>query len=227
MRKRTKPRVVWLPKDQTFSLANTTNVLSGIITVAGGAVGATATTGLIPVVIDIPGTAIGGLDTLSDIENSGYRLRRIVGKCFLSINQVSNNDAAGLWLIAAAFIILKVDSAGTPLDTTVAAYDLFSIDNDDSPWIWRREWILQNTASASAEDWPHTNAEYGSVADGPHIDQKTARIVSQNERLFFVASVINLEAGSGQVNDNIHFRVTPRVLASLRTSSGNRRNASR
>lgn len=200
------------------------------LTATGGAADTGRLTALLPVVIDFPGTPIGGLDTLSDIENSGYRLRRIVGKIFIGIRQTTVSTAAGVWLCAAGFIILKTDSVGTPLDATLTQYDHFAVDNDDSPWIWRREWFLQDGGATGGIDdgsYPFSNCEYGSASDGPHIDQKTARIVTQNERLFFVVTVTNIGAGSNQDPTDFDIVCTPRVLASMRTSSGNRRNASR
>lgn len=80
------------------------------------------------------------------------------------------------------------------------------------PWIWQRSWILGwreylrpglGFASAVNVDitgigwssgpitpvfgsiYPQSNCGYNSVADGPHIDAKTARRVRQEERLFF------------------------------------------
>jgi len=232
LRRRRKPKVVWLPKDVGSTIENS-NIIALEITSAGGAIDDGRITTITPVVIDFPGTPIGGIDTLSDIENSGYRLRRIVGKCFFGIRgKAADNGDAATWLCAAAFIVLKVDSSGVPLDSTLTAYDIFAVDNDDSPWIWKREWILQSSIditdpSVHATQYPRSNTAYGSVQDGPHIDQKTARLIQQNERLFFVTTVTNIDVGDGQKTNVFDVFCTPRVLASMRTSSGNRRNASR
>jgi hypothetical protein len=235
MRRRTKPKVAWLPKDPGAVLltnSDTKNVVS--LRFDFGPAGTNETiTGIAPVVFDqthFPDGS-GGVNSLADIESSGYRLRRIVGKCFVSVVQGEPGSTAPfLLLCGGAFIVLRTDDTGQPAQA-LSTYDLFEIGNDDSPWIWRREWILQDGASLGAqgpitEDWPFTNAEYGSVADGPHIDQKTARVIGQDERLFFVASVMNL----GPPREGIaiiNYRITPRILASMRTSVGNRRNASR
>lgn len=233
MRRRTKPRVVWLPKDVGSTLQNT-NIINEVFTIsAGAAPGDTVIDGGVSVVIDFPAVPTGGVDTLSDVENSGYRLRRIVGKCFVGIEQSTQTDSGAIYLVACGFLIVRCDQAGAALDPTFAQYSHFPADNDDIPWIWKREWIVQDlTAStggtfAKAQRYPTNNASYGSVSDGPHIDQKTARIVSQNERLFFITSVINLAGGVNQATNDIRVICTPRVLASMRTSSGNRRNASR
>lgn len=235
MRRKTKPRVAWLPHTNANTIlfsaphpAGSSNVIEFVIAASGAAKG-NVVTGIVPIVIDAaqnPGVAT---TSLADIEDSGYRLRRIVGKCFVSVVQDNQNAGGpGLLLVAAAFIILRVDASGAPLQASFLQYDLFDIENDDNPWIWRREWILQDGTSNVIVDFPHTNAEYGSNADGPHIDQKTARIIMSDERLFLVASVMNLtaEAQVGGQTDVI-FNVTTRVLASMKTTLGNRRNASR
>lgn len=239
MRRKTRPRVVWFPHTNANTLRFDDNTFSNVIelelTTSGATVGNTVT-GFAPVIIDENADVQAGPTTLSDIENSGYRLRRIVGKCFVAKQQIAD-DGGALLLAAAAFIILKVNPVGQPNagepaggSFNVENLNLFRIENDDAPYIWRREWMLQNslaTGNTTSADYPHTNSEYGSAADGPHIDQKTARIVGQDERLFFVCSVMNLNLGAAQTDNNTFFHVTTRVLGSMRTSLGNRRNASR
>jgi len=233
MRRKTKPRVAWLPHTSAntiqFSDPHTpgfSNVIEFIIGASGLALG-NSVTAAIPIVIDAAQDAQTATTSLSDIQNSGYRLRRIVGKCHVASAQQATNGPA-LNIVAGAFIILRVDELGDPVQG-LENYDLFDIENDDSPWIWRREWILKNSDGlAVLGDYPHTNAEYGSAADGPHIDQKTARIIMSDERLFFVASVMNLTSGvAAQDVQNHIFHLTVRVLASMKTTLGNRRNATR
>jgi len=230
MRRRTKPKVVWLPKDGRFTIGDS-NVISAILEV-GGALG-NVVTGIVSVVIDEPQSELVATTTLSDVENSGYRLRRIVGKCFVGVDQAGDTDGPPAVLVAAAFIVLRCDENGDPISTNISNYDLFRLTNDDSPWIWRREWILsQGTATITGGDlkldYPFTNAEYGSVADGPHIDQKTARLISNNERLFFVISAMPAVVGTNDQDVTaVQIHLTPRVLVSMRNNLGNRRNATR
>lgn len=78
------------------------------------------------------------------------------------------------------------------------------------PWIWRRSWILGSPVlkefrashyySGSSNtmingvglysDLPSTNAGYGSVLDGPHIDAKSKRRVGNDDRLWFSAAAL-------------------------------------
>jgi len=235
VRRKTKPRVAWLPHDNSNAVAFSaphpagfSNVIEFVVAGSGAAQG-NVVTGIVPIVIDNGQSPNTATTSLADIEDSGYRLRRIVGKCFVSAVQDNQNAGGpGLLLVAGAFIILRTDASGAPLQASLVQYDLFDIENDDNPWIWRREWIIQDGTSNILEDFPHTNAEYGSNADGPHIDQKTARVIMSDERLFFVCSVMNLTAESqvgGQTD--VIVRLTTRVLASMKSTLGNRRNASR
>jgi len=234
-KRRTKPRVAWLPHTDTAAIINPdnnrgTNVIDFEIDVSSAVPFGGIVTAAVPVVIDDKQDPLNATTTLADIEDSGYRLRRIVGKCFVGVSQQAAQDP-GLYLIAAAFIILRVSeqNGSVPLAANLDNYNLFDTRNDDSPWIWRREWILQNALRTTKvnKDYPLTNAEYGSGPDGPHIDQKTARVVMSDERLFFVASVMPLAGGDEQIDGHVGFILTTRVLASMRTTLGNRRNASR
>jgi len=80
-------------------------------------------------------------------------------------------------------------------------------DTIREPWLWRRQWILGNNrlldhlrtngfTNSGAIDpiWAHaalppTTANYGSVADGPHIDAKTRRKVGNDDRLWWAQSI--------------------------------------
>jgi len=234
MRKKTKPRVAWLPHTDTATIIfpgnnRGSNVIDFDLDISGGS---DPVTGVVPVVIDGQQDPLASTTSLADIEDSGYRLRRIVGKCFASYDQ-NTDGSPGAILLGAAFIILRISeqNGNVPLAANLDNYNLFDVRQDDSPWIWRREWILSNSTSTanltSLFDYPHTTAEYGSAVDGPHIDQKTARIVMSDERLFFVATAMPLTGGAEQVENTCRIVLTTRVLASMRTSLGNRRNASR
>lgn len=92
MRRKTKPRVVWLPNTNANSFGAFGRSTSQTFVVdnpstAPGAV----TVGEIPIVIDSQDDALDPATSLSDIENSGYRLRRIVGKIVILTDQ--SNDA--------------------------------------------------------------------------------------------------------------------------------------
>jgi len=224
--KRRAPRVVWLPNENAFQLGNTANASTLIQDVGPGAIGLEGLV-VIPLVFDQPFAGSAGT-SLSDIENSGYRLRRIVGKIYASVEQLEQADA-GAALCTAGIIVLRTSETGVATNPSISPQGL---DNIDAPWIWRRTWILANGSSTQAftnyvDSAPFSNFEGGpSALDGPHVDQKTARIVSREERLHLVLSVMQIHTA---LTEAIHVQWIWdfRVLASMRTTSGNRRNAVR
>lgn len=242
MRKRRKPRVVWLPIDRSNRLgvsgdataptATSLGVVS--LTVPGGT--GNSTTAIVGVVADSPLqiALTGALNSLADVESSGYRLRRIVGKIFCDTIQ---DDEAGRpisVIVTVGFIILRCHSDGTPLGIFGGlgqeGYAATTLENISDPWIWRRSWRLGNVPLAGstpgAAIWPETNATAAGTFDGPHIDAKTARIVGPEERLFMVATGTGVE-GNSQFQASATIITDLRVLASMRSNVGNRRNASR
>jgi len=70
----------------------------------------------------------------------------------------------------------------------------------------------------------------GGNFDGPHVDQKTARIVGPEERLYLDVTATVLSQVSSTTNE-VPFTLACitdlRILGTLRTNAGNRRNASR
>lgn len=245
MVKRRRPRVVWLPVARANRINVTGDAISGDQNAGFRFALEVPTldlplgvTGLIPIVADNPTNVAltGGINTLSDVENSGYRLRRIVGKVYVSAAQFSSTQSWSHALITLGFIILRVRPDGTPLNLIFDAYAPQAIDAVADPWIWRRTYALGNNAATIAKGvlgqnfafWPESNTTAGSALDGPHIDQKTARLVTQEERLFLVAQGVALDTVAQQTQTTtVDIVGEVRVLASMRTTSGNRRNASR
>lgn len=236
MARRTKrPRVVWLPPTNLTSVGQRAQI--GFQTFFVDAVGATGASavGEIPLVIDdAPDIATLAPLSLSDVENSGYRLRRVVGKIWCGVDQDADVNSGRIGIVTAGLIIRKVDPTtqiSNAFNVGENAVSPAFIESWSDPWIWRRSWLLYNNANPSAADGegPVTNIEYGSVMDGPHVDAKTARIVGPEERLFLDVSVVVLVDGAEPVDRPISVRCTTdlRALASMRVTSGNRRNASR
>lgn len=251
MRKRRKAKVVWLPCDLNNRLgvapavATDSNSSSNIIKVfTAPPLGDPSITEEIPIVKDFAGGA-GGLtakqdSTLSDIEESGYRLRRIVGKLVFQhiqdVEAVANGES--ICLVTAGFIIRRVDQDGRSLaeDAGLSTQcNVASLDNIMDPWIWRRSWVLANsTAAAVTLDpnvvaFPPSNvAGYGAgIFDSAHIDAKTARVVGPTERLCLDVTIEGINGSAQGAPGAVLLIGDLRVLGSLRSNSGNRRNASR
>lgn len=250
-RTRRKARVVWLPADINNRLGkaplpadNAATDSSIIIKVfTANPLGDPPTNEEIPIVLDQQAGTIGSTQaaltdkTLADVEQSGYRLRRIVGKLFFSADQ-DTGAALGdpvTWIVTAGFIIRRVAADGSSVASIASGasgllLSTQTLDNLADPWIWRRSWILSNAAGPSLDhtNFPNVNnIQTGSALDGPHVDQKTARVVGPEERLFLSVTVAgingNAEAGPGA----ILLVGDLRVLASMRSSVGNRRNSTR
>lgn len=248
-RRTRRPKVVWLPVDRDNRLGEPSAATVGTasshfqfqIAPPDGAIGSTGS-GAIPLVGDSPQiNALAGssVASLADFEGSAYRLRRVVGKIYAAISQVDlGAGAADTMILTVGLIVLRCDPEGIPLVNvanvvTAVHYNPSAMDNISDPWIWRRSWMLTNAVQVVANSpfhaiFPPTNASgFGSgISDGPHVDAKTARIIGNEERLFLVATATNAN-GDGQPVNDIILTGDLRVLASMRSSQGNRRNASR
>jgi len=248
--KRRKPKVLWLPvvgNDLSSSEGdNFGNGPSGILTVPNDG---TIAFDAVPVTFDYsdpPSVEQGVFDrSLQDIaQGNAYRLRRIVGKFFAGATPaISNPTVVGTVDLAAGFIVNRTDDSGNLVAaSTLAPQDCSPLAQDASqdPWIWRRRWALTPLPQAYTSDslsgvlavlngapqYPQTTMEFGSVADGGHIDQKTARVIANQERLFFWVAA---RQGNNQSfpSVDLEWLLDIRILASLRFNQGNRRNASR
>lgn len=236
--RRRKPQVAWLPvlgqgQDSSFSY------IASSMGIAASGVVSTSIHSLVP---DYPAESVQTVqaESLADYQESGYRLRRVVGKFFCSMDNSIGVEGVTIYpegaLIAAGLIVLKVDSTnGAPLmAATPSHYSPLARDNVRDPWIWRRTWVLGNDFADGGQVhtgvglFPYTNADYGSAWDGPHIDQKTARRVSAEERLFLVVSNSALQNGLAPNTAGVlRYAYEARYLTSPLRVMGNRRNASR
>jgi len=251
MRRRKRARVVWLPVDINNRLGRAPNPAS-----AGGdsshfikaftlnPLGDDPITEEIPLVLDQQTASIGGTTailtdkTLADVESSGYRLRRIVGKLFFGIGQTTDRQLGDVTsgIVTAGLIIRRTAPNGDSVASVAGGangtlLNVASLDNIADPWIWRRSWMLSNLLDPQNTDnliFPlSSNILCGSALDGPHIDQKTARIVGPEERLYLSVTCSGID-GNSQTEPLLVILVGDlRILASMRSSVGNRRNATR
>lgn len=257
MRRKRRPTVNWLPVQGVQPDPNTVDVkINGTtfaIAVLGSPAGGGITTAFLPLTFDNPAQqrfnaleAIAGGNvrpSLKDyIQGSGYRLRRIVGKISAqhrsSPGQPPATSPPGC-LFCLAFIVLKVDpETGDPLHSAVInEYSPLLAQNVEDPWIWRRVWHLGSGSQGDGSDTdllfgfaPDTTRLYGGGNnDGPHIDQKTARKVGPDERLFAVFSTKALALLTNYTNDSLVAGYLDwRLLGSVvNSASSNRGHASR
>jgi len=256
--RRRKPRVVWLPTfgHATSAFGEVAGGAAGISgqlnfdtdEVIYDAFPITFDQSKDPALVVTDTVTIGATfaPSLHDIVSGNeYRLRRIVGKIFCGVTSDETDDPAqqsALADVAVGFIVVRTDDDGAPT-TDFTEVNPLQHQSMEDPWIWRRRWILNPYGNVRQVDlannalnlpgfhmYPGTNAGYGSVMDGPHIDQKTARVIHHQERLFCVIACRQWTWGGDQQNAGMQlsYLLDYRLLASLRPgSSGNRRNASR
>lgn len=251
-RKRRKPRVVWLPPEGTIIHSSLVpgDQYGGDFFIGQLLLGANHNpTVEFPLVVDnVDRTALAG--TFADWQGSslalandvGYRLRRIVGKIHIGVGSTTvavPPTKSQAILATAAIIVRRTNTAGFAL-ATASELSTQTISNWRDPWIFRRSWFLGTGTFALANDihnaldvFPKNNVTGygGGNADSAHVDQKTARRLGPEERLFLDVSFITSLQLDGQdeteesVNIAIHHDL--RCLGTLSMNSGNRRNASR
>lgn len=246
MRRKTKPRVVWLPPDPNnrVSFAGA----GGEITTTDAAIPGRASLGLaagapgtfngkiVPVVGDHTQAGdyiIGSTQdshTFADLFSNGYRLRRICGHIWPFLVQRPGNVGTN-YVVTCGFQVMSVNESGLPANGEEGVIDSYA--TQENPWIWRRSWVLTNYASDTAVAGGATYGEAGpsqggfSVREGSIVDQKTARRIGPDQRLFMCwqATLIDVAAEEGGV---LELFWNYRVLASLLTvPAGNRRNSTR
>lgn len=186
--------------------------------------------------------------TLHDIiTGNEWRLRRLVGKCFIWTSSANRGATVSPALdVAVGFIVCKTYDDGFPL-TDFSEVNPLSQESMEDPWIWRRRWLLHpygeigsraivdqgNSDRRDSPEWwgfPASNVSYGSVADGPHVDAKSQRVIHRSERLFVVLAARRLyNGGAVAIQDTrVDMLLDYRILGSLKGSSyGNRGNTSR
>lgn len=155
-----------------------------------------------------------------------YVLKRIVGNIhvqFVPQRQASDDPSSPFAAyVVAGFFVARAEHDQTDLPIGAVGtnardnYSPFLANNMREPWIWRRSWILGNQAQKEANiaaaranlainpsavtgaawNFPGSNAEYGDIRQGCHIDAKTGRRIGNDDRLFFAISVVQYPIGS-------------------------------
>lgn len=177
---------------------------------------------------------------LNQTNRFGYKLVRIVGDIFFMVGQnAAQATVVPSVLIRAGIIVRRTDEDGQPAVATTSQ-DVGSIQNEQDPWVWSRSWVLSPAGSRPTtgsdiviSEAPATNIDYG-TKHHIAIDQKTARRVSSEERLFLTVTAwelpLNQTSALGNTTDSnvfIYGLMPYRVLGRVFTNAGNRRNASR
>lgn len=237
-RRTRRPRVQWLPPAMGNSLGENSGI-SRVSILPTGDVGAVDVVEAPIVIQEVDPTGTG--ESLADIVNSGYRLRRIVGKIWVNAAFVPGEQGLAepsRLLVTCGIIVRRTDpTSGISLaqvadNNTGLQISPQTNTNWGDPWIWRRSWLLSNPEMeliATLKDQVTNNWGHGPAAvDGPHVDQKTARIIGPEEGLFLSASAMIVTVGSDLENPvPVEVMWDLRALGTMRSTSGNRGNSSR
>lgn len=220
--KRKRPAVTWLPTNHLEVTTTGQAPVTGTgLTLVGGATGGDHKCVVFAPFDDLQYDAQGGSfpgDTALALGGE-YFLRRIVGKADISI--LSGGSATAFALVALGFFIARVDGQGgggvqpTTYDITFD-YSPLAQQNQRMPWIWRRTWLLEQIPGVGQSEtlYPASTSRYGSVLDGPHIDQKTKRRVANDERLFGALACYTMSSTDEPYGVNLLLDL--RAVASLR-----------
>lgn len=198
----------------------------------------------------------GGQQTLHDIvAGQEWKLLRVVGKAHLAYGGVWSSGEEALHSplateVALGLIVLRTDEEGN-LETDIEEHNPLAQEAADDPWVWRRKWILGNSTFHEGnsvplsnpspqeqanffitKNWPCNTELMGSVADGPHIDQKTRRRIGREERLYWMIATrmwdpANLWPGAFNAPGFVTYNIDNRFVGRLSSRMGNRNNASR
>lgn len=254
-RRRRKPRVVWLQNTGTelgtgraadpYDNASATEFF-GQVNLTGGTVIS------IPLVLDVSpkrefvGSTLPNLDNTGLNQNIeyGYRLRRIVGKYALAFRTINTQAPSfpGVWAKIAVMVRKVTENTGAPM-APVGSQDSTRLNQVSDPWVWQRNHYFRSLNSAGLNpladelnqiftQFQNSTQEVGGTKDGPAFDIKTARRVGPEERLFMEISLQGLPldaeaAVDGNDNTFMYFICDYRVLGTVLTNVGNRKNASR
>lgn len=166
------------------------------------------------------------------------------------------NTAVPACKLGIGLMVRKVQGQASNTSGNVGVLDR---DDATDPWIWRRTWLLGQDATVCKNAFfpgiltsldpvilapiggvvtkeqyafsmfPQTNARYGSVMDGPHVDAKTNRIIGPDERLFlhFATKALPIQPQpTYQDNSSVIGTFDLRLLGHIMRTT-NRRHASR
>lgn len=164
-----------------------------------------------------------------------YIIERIVGKIFLAAGLGAATAPAATLVGAGMFVGRANDEqSGGGVDTPVGSASVAELNQNYSPlhedvirepWLWRRTWVLGGNATSVTNGGfsfaPLTNAFYGSVQDGPHIDAKSVRRIGNDERLWFAVSTVSIiNQGALGTQTTVTGYLDLRVLGALRKARG-------
>lgn len=175
-----------------------------------------------------PGNQTFQTASLRDLtEGQDYVVERIVGKFWAQADQftVQETEATSLrMLLKAGIAVVPVDDDGNlSLDTD--SMSPFRANNVQQSWMWQRSWILNNnfvdTLAGDSLVGPTSTHEYGSVHEGGHLDVKSVRRLTRDQRLVMIVEATTVDQGGtdepvARFDGRIRYGYDIRVLGAMR-----------
>lgn len=169
---------------------------------------------IFPVIPDPPpdGTdAADGGSPLNFIIGNEWFCERIAGSIFVGFRTPDTGEVRPRSvLVTAGFFVARANDQGsgggvdTPIGSASADernsnYSPMHVDAIREPWMFRRSWMLGGAPDIAQafSFFPTSNAFYGDVRSGTHIDVKSVRRIGQDDRLFFAVSTVALGPRTG------------------------------
>lgn len=198
-RRKRRSQGTWLPTlGEGVGEENTANIVTGLDSDFDVEDNGVLTTRIHELTMDQPREDIDVSTPLADIIGSEYFLKRIVGKLLVTMADpaAATSPFFTQVIVGAGFFVARAEAAEVnfPIGASIGSaadvnknYSPLEANTMREPWIWRRVWILESRPLGISETphWPRSNTQYGSVLDGPHIDAKTKRRITNDDRLWF------------------------------------------
>jgi len=122
-----------------------------------------------------------------------YLIKRIVGQIFVGVQSVAGTPDTAIVNVGAGLFVERGDVGGTTL--VAGAYDvkwdpLNFANSYASRFLWTRSWLLSPGGDPveGFSQWPQTNAEYGDIRSGCHVDCKSKARIDYTSNLFLIYS---------------------------------------
>lgn len=222
MRRRRKTRYTWFPLVGSAANVEGTssfNQLKALFSPPGNGEPVVA---IAPLVTDVPleGTDISSGNTLGQILGNEYFLKRIVGRCWVSVRQLADDPPVVInpktFLIGAGMFVARANDSASgggenqPVGSASAQerldnYSTLSLDTVREPWFWERKWVLNTGQGPQPQIASTSPIHFGNQFDTPtsnimltgmngaHFDAKTARRIRQDERIWLSLSVRTID----------------------------------
>jgi len=191
----------------------------------------------LPVKPDAQPVGPGG-STLSDVVGNEYVVERMVGNHYAGV--ISSDSSTGAQqilgvMVGLGFFVARADD--TNQNQPIGGqenYQVFRIDNQREPWMFRRTWLLnprfqtlnsnpaapfQANSERLFQSLPNWTSHYVGANTGPFFDVKSVRRIRTDERLFAAMSIhllpiLDASALSGTIG--VYGVTDLRILGALR-----------